>query len=311
MWEKLKNWIKRPHGWGLVLFYLFTVAVIVCSILFSIIGEGKSYSFVGYILYVFAAIALGYTVYTLVIYVPRIKDKIKEKLKKHSFTAKILGNYNYKTALFSLISFGTTVALVLMNLVSLIRYRMLWYGIIAGYYFVLVLFRGGVLFANRKCAKKYEDDEKAYEKSQWQIYLAGGAFLILLEFAMVAAITEMMISRRPTQSGMIMAISNAAYTFYKVGAAIHNLVKARKLSNPVTQALRNLNFADVCMSIVSLTVLMISTFDGENPTEAMLQVKSAVGLAVCAIIIGLATFMIIRASKQLNTFKENVTNGEQ
>lgn len=311
MLKKLLEWIKHPHGWGLVLFYLFTVVSIVGSILFTALWLEESYGFVGYIFYVFAAITLGYTIYTLVIYVPRIKEKIEEKLKKHAFTANIMENYNYKTAVFSLISFGTTIALAVMNLVSLIRYRMLWYGVIAGYYFVLVLFRGGVLLANQKCAKKFENNEKAYEKSKWQIYLASGAFLILLEVAMVAAISEMMISGRPTESGMIMAISNAAYTFYKVGMVIHNLVKARKSSNPVTQSLRNLNFADVCMSIVSLTVLMISTFDGENPTEAMLQVKSAVGLAVCAIIIGLATFMIIRASRQLKTFREETNNGER
>lgn len=311
MFKKLRDWIKRPHGWGLILFYLFTAVCIGGSILFSIIGEGKSYSFVSYIFYVFAAITLGYTVYTIVIYAPKISDKVKENLKKHEFTAKILENYNYKTAVFSLISFGTTVALAVMNLVSLIRYHRLWYGAIAAYYFVLVLFRGCVLLSNRKFRKKYENDEKGYEKSQWRIYLASGAFLILLELSMGLAITEMMISGRPTESGMILAITNAAYTFYKVSMAIHNLVKARKLSNPVTQSLRNLNFADVCMSIVSLTVLMISTFDGEKPTEVMQQVKYAIGLVVCAIIIVLATFMIIKASKKLNTFKEKTINEER
>ncbi|MDE6274686.1 MAG: hypothetical protein K2L87_06535, partial [Clostridiales bacterium] len=98
-----------------------------------------------------------------------------------------------------------------------------------------------------------------------------------LEFAMAGAVTQMMLSERPAQGGEIMAISTAAYTFYKIIMATYNLIKARKLSNPVTQSLRNLNFADACMSVVSLTVLMISTFDSEDTTMAMLFVKATFG----------------------------------
>lgn len=303
MFGKLWEWIKRPHGWALIAFYVFTVISIAGAVVFSIIGHGTSYAFVAYIFYGLAAVTLGYTVYTIVIFVPVIKKKITEKLKAHNFTANVLEDYGYKTVVFALLSFIITVAFASMNLAGAILYRQVWYGAIAAYYFVLILFRGGVLLANKKCAKKFEGNAEKYEKSKWQIYLASGLFLILLEFAMVGAVTQMMLSERPAQSGEIMAITTVAYTFYKITMAIYHLVKARKFNNPVTQSLRNLNFADACMSVVSLTVLMISTFDGETPSAAMLYVKSAVGFAVCALIIALATFMIIKASKRLKSLK--------
>lgn len=238
----------------------------------------------------------------------KIKSKIKEKLNSNEFTASVVSDYDYRTVVFAVLSFVITVAFATINLVSAIRYRLIWYGAIAAYYFVLVFFRGMVLLANKRCAKRYADNADGYEKSKWKIYLASGAFLILLEFAMVAAVTQMMLSERPVQSGQIMAIANATYTFYKITVAIYNLVKAHKLSNPVTQSLRNLNFADACMSIVTLTVLMISTFEGEEGSLSMLFVKSATGFFVCAGIIALATVMIIQACKKLKAFKEETEN---
>lgn len=308
MFKKLWEWIKRPRGWALVPFYIFTAVCIAVAIVLSIIGQNASYGFVAYIFYGLAAITLAYTVYTIVIFVPIIKRNITGKLKANKFTANVLESYDFKTTFFALLSFGFTVAFACMYLVSAIRYKLIWYGAIAAYYFVLILFRGGVLFANKKCAKKLAGDAEKYEKSKWQIYLASGTFLILLEFAMVVAVTQMMLSERPTQSGEIMAIANAAYTFYKTAMAIYNLVKARKFSNPVTQSLRNLNFADACMSVVSLTVLMISTFDDSETTTPMLYVKSTVGFIGCAVIIALAAFMIIKANKKIKSLKGETAN---
>lgn len=305
MFKKLWEWIKRPHGFPLVLFYLITVVFVICTIVFAVIWQGTVYYFVAYIFYAFAAVTLGYTVYTLVVLIPKAKRKLTEKLKTNKFAANVLEDYDFKTKFFALISFGITIAFAVMNLVSAVRYRLIWYGALAAYYFVLILFRGGILYANKKCAHKYADKADVYEKCKLQIYLASGAFLIILEFAMMGAVTQMMLSERPTQSGEIMAITNASYTFYKIIMAICNLVKARKLSDPVTQSLRNLNFADACMSVVSLTVLMISTFDGGDPAEALKTVKCVVGFAVCAIIVALAVFMIIRADKKLKSLTAN------
>lgn len=306
MFRKLWEWIKRPRGWVLIPFYIFTIVCIALAITFSIVGQSTGFSVISYVFYGLAAVTLGYTVYTLVIFVPIIKRKVTEKLKAHEFTANVLEDYDFKTKVFALMSFAITVAFATMNLVSAIRYRLIWYGAIAAYYFVLILFRGAVLFANKKCAGKFADNAEKYEKSKWRIYLSSGAFLILVEFAMVGAVTQLMLSERPTQSGEIMAITNAAYTFYKITMAIVNLVKARKSCNPVTQSLRNLNFADACMSVVSLTVLMISTFEDSDSSAVMEYMKYTIGFVVCAAIIAMAVIMIVRADKKIKSLKEEV-----
>lgn len=308
MLKKAWEWTKHPHGWKLVLFYILTAICIAGAIIFSIVGHETSFDFVAYIFYGFAAVTFGYTVYTVVIFVPIIKRAITEKLKTNKFTSNVLEDYDFKTAVFALLSFGITVAFATINLVSAIRYKLIWYGAIAAYYFVLMLFRGGILLAYKKCVKKFFNDADEYEKSKWRIYLGSGAFLVLLEFAMIGAVTQMMLSERPTQSSEIMAITNATYTFYKIVMSIYNLIKSHKLNNPVTQSFRNLNFAAVCMSIVSLTVLMISTFDRDGSTVEIQYMKYIVGFVMCTVIIAMASFMIIRANKKINELKAEGEN---
>lgn len=299
MFKRLWEWIKYPHGWALLPLYLLTAGCIAGAIVLSIVGQSAGFEIAAYILYAFAAILLGYTIYTIVRYASTAKQNITKKLKSYRFTASVLEDYGFRTAVFALLSFVATVAFATMNLVGAIKYRFVWYGAIAAYYFVLILFRGGVLIAGRKCARKYADDEGAYARRKWQIYLASGVFLVILEFAMAGTVTQMMLSERPAQGGEIMAISTAAYTFYKIIMATYNLIKARKLCDPVTQSLRNLNFADACMSVVSLTVLMITTFDGADTTSFMLYVKAMVGFVACALIVAMATVMILKGTKKL------------
>ena len=302
--NKFFQWLKRPHGAPLALVYVLTVCAVVGASVLAALGTAHLVpEIVSYVVFALAAVLFGYTVYTVVIYVPVIKRKIVGELKKHKFTANILENYGFKTVLFSTVSFGITVAFAVMNFVSAIRYGLIWYYAISAYYAALIIFRGGIILADRKCKKRCGGDAGKYRYFKWKIYLSGGAFLVVVDLSMMGAVTQLLLSRKPMQSGMIMAIANAAYTFLKMGMAIRNLVKARKYDDPVVQALRNINFADACMSVVSLTVLMCTTFDDGASTKEMLYMKCIVGFVACAIITVMASLMIIGAARRLRRFK--------
>lgn len=303
-------WLRRPHGALLALVYVLAAAAVAGSVAVAVLVSHEGYAAgLCYALYGSAAGLLGYTVYTVVIYAPVLKEKGKALLGRNRFTAKILEDFGFKTAVFALFSFSVTLAFTVMNTVSAVRYGSVWYGALAGYYAVLMLLRGGTVGAGALLRRRQEEDA---ERGEWRIYGAGGACLLVLEIAMVAAVTQLMISGRPTQSGQIMAIANAAYTFFKTGMAIRNLVKARKFCSPLTQALRNYGFADACMSIASLTVLMISTFsEGEEEIRSMLYLKSVIGFVACVAIIALATVMLIRSRKRLKERKREKDDGRK
>lgn len=302
--DKLQNFLKRPYGFFLILIYTVTILSCGGAIFLAVKSlDGWFFEVLSYTLYAIAAITLGYSVYTVVIYAPNFKRNITATLKKNSLIAKIMDNYGFKTLIFSLFSFSVTVVFVLFNLVSAIRYRLIWYYAISGYYFVLLLFRGGILLADNKCRKKYSTDQEQLKNKKWRIYLSGGIILSLLEIAMAVAVTEMMLSKRPIESGMIMAIANATYTFYKMSMATYNLIKAKKYNDPSVQALRNINFADACMAIVSLTVTMLSTFGENDLDNGLIVIKACVGFAACTTIIAMAILMIERAVKEIKSYK--------
>lgn len=304
--NKFLQWLKRPHGFLLALVYVVTVLSAVAAIVVSIVPtESVVVEMLSYLLYAIAAISLGYTVYTLVLYGPSLKSNVTSWLKKNKLVANVMENYGFSTLFFSVVSVAITLAFAVMNLVSAFKYRLLWYAAISAYYVLIILLRGGIVAADVKCGKKYAANSNTLNRRRVQIYLGCGVALIVLELAMGVAVTEMVLSRRPIQSGQIMTIANAAYTFYKLTMALLNLLKARRQCNPTVQALRNVNFADACMSMVSLTVIMLATFGG---TENLMVIKALSGFAACAVTLALAVYMTVKGTKQLKNTKGDVVD---
>lgn len=304
--EELIKKLKRPKGFFLFLVYFFAFAFGGVSVYLAVRGEAEGLlGLLSYPVYALAALFLSYGVYAAVIYFPLLKGKCESFLKSNELAGKIAYNYDFKTLVFSSCSFAVTVAFAIMNLVSAFLYGLLWYAAIAAYYFILIAYRGGIILFDLKRRKKKAEQGDCYELGSWLAYRSGGSVFLLLEVAMGLAVTETVLLRRPIRTGEIMAIANAAYAFYKMSMAIYNLVKSKKHNNPVVQALRNVNFADACMSMVSLTVILLTTF-GEG--SDLMVIKALVGFSACAAIAYIAIAMIARSSKQIKIIRERMKN---
>ena len=217
------------------------------------------------------------------------------------FYGRVKSEYGLKTTVFALISLAASVAFATMNGVIALGERSLWYGALAIYYILLILFRGATIVADR-LSKRLCGDETAYACARNKIYLGCGAFLVIVQIAMCLAVTQMVMYGTPVRGGMIYAIATATYAFYKIIMAIVHLVKAKKYADPVSQALRNLNFADACMSMASLTVLMLAVFDSGEDGTFSITIKACVGFAACIAVLFVASAMIIKA---VHAIKEN------
>lgn len=143
---------------------------------------------------------------------------------------------------------------------------------------------------------------------RYSIVTQGGIFLLVIDVVMAAVITQTIVSHRPVTGGTVMAITNAAYVFYKMSLSVYHLVKAKRNADPVAQALRNLNFADACMSLVSLTVLMYAVFSENSSATETLFVQSAVGFTVCIVLILTACLMIIKANRILRRKQQTLSD---
>lgn len=203
----------------------------------------------------------------------------------------IKGDYGRKTLAIAVISAVITPGFAAFNLYTAVIGGALWYYALAAYYLVLLLYRMGVLTAVAACKKRCGSDGERYDGARRRIGLFGGIVLLLLEIAMAVVVTITTIYPRDAAMGTIPAITTATFTFYKLTMAIINAVKAKRLRDPVAEALRAATLADACMAIASLTAVMLDSFGGGDDS-ASLALKAQAGFAACAATITIAVFLI-------------------
>ena len=91
---------------------------------------------------------------------------------------------------------------------------------------------------------------------------------------------------------MIPAISIAAYTTLKIVMASVNLKKSKKTSDILIKELRNINFIDALMSVLTLQNTLI-TVKGENNRPEMFKLSAVTSAIILAVII-ILTIMNMR-----------------
>ncbi len=296
-WKKTIQFLKNPNLYLLCGNWALTLAGIVGCIVLVSLGYMGVFSI---IVYVISAISLSYSIYTAVLFAPTLKERFDKVLQKNDFTHKLSKDYSFRTLIFATCSFIINIGFVVFNLVLAILSRTVWYGSLAGYYFLLSILRGGVFFGEKK-AKELAKDETEYQLRRWKNYKICGIALFVLDIVMAGAVTLMVLLQKPSNYTDIMAIAFAAYSFYKIILAIYNIFKARKTKDAQIQSFRNISLADAAVSLLSLQVTMVATFsvDGEN----MALLNALTGAFVCLLTIGIGVFMIINGDKELKKYK--------
>lgn len=212
-------------------------------------------------------------------------------------------DYSRKTLFWATLALLVNVMFVIFNAVLAALNSSAWYAALAGYYTALILLRGGIVLAARRLNQRpYTAGGRAV--AEWKIHIASGAFLFAFELAMAVAVTEMVLGDRPVHSGEISAIATAAYTFYKAVMAIIHLVRARRHGGAVAQSLRAVNIADACISMVSLTALLIATFgDGAG----MFAMKACVGFGAVSVTALMAVWMLVSGGRRLRLARKSAS----
>ena len=97
----------------------------------------------------------------------------------------------------------------------------------------------------------------------------------------------------------LMIYAVATYTFYKLGMAIRNMIKARKEKSLLLVTLRNISYADALVSILSLQTALFVAFGQDS--EAIIPIFDALtGAGVCLMIFVLGVYMVYRSKNVLS-----------
>ena len=254
-----------------------------------------------YIAYGVSAVFSVYTIYSLPRFIPKIKEMMLERAKSHPFANSLLTSYGFRTVAFSVLSFVINIGFAVFNAVLGVITLSYWYAIFACYYIFLSVLRGVILVGSCQAKKRAAGDETVYSVYKLKLYRMCGIFLLTLELALAAAVSLMILSTRPTEYSEIMAITSAAYTFYKIIFAIVNVFKVRRLQDPMLQCFRNINLTDAAVSLLTLQVTLVAVFSDER-TEMMNILNAVTGFIVCALTVVMGILMIVRSTIRLKNF---------
>lgn len=277
--------------------WIIYLAAAVVSVL-SVVQSQKNLlpDFIGIVVYILAAISL--TMAGICLYKDVIKGAAGRVLmlgKKTVFGAHFLEGYRFRTVLTTLPSFVINVVYTIYNGVIGVLNQSSWFIAMAVYYSLLGLMRYQAVNTERKISKM--EDQKRIREAELAVIKIDGLLLLVLNLALSGVVLLTIAKGRARSYPDIIAISIAAYTFYKITMAVINMVKVRKMQSPILITIRNIGVADALVSMLTLQMTMLASFQETGSLDAD-RMNGMTGMAVCVLIAALGISMIYYARKR-------------
>ncbi len=269
--------------------YILQILFTVFSMIYLFIYNGKD-GFISYPLYVI----MFYFIICISIKTYLIIKKIYIKL----FNTKYLSIYKkdlilkYKISLYS--STIINIIYAIFKILTGIIYKSNWLISFGIYYILLSILRVSIVKEERNKSKNKISENKKYMFVGELILF----FNLILSIIIAIAIKEKII----ITYSMWIVIAIAAYTFYILTTNIINIFRYKKLNSPIISASKIINFIISLVSLLSLEIVMLSTFGSNESIRMKSTFISLTGIGVCLIITSISIYMIVKSRKII---KEN------
>lgn len=173
-----------------------------------------------------------------------------------------------------------------------------WFYAMAGYYFLLAAMR---LMLGQHMRAHLPGKEK---QTEWQKYRLCGVGLGLMNLALSVVVLYFVRHLRVIHHHPITVIAMATYTFGALTLAIVNVIRYRRYLSPACSAAKGLSLAAASVSMLSLENAMLITF-GKSDQQLFRKIMlGASGAAVSLLLLSMAAYMVIHASRELKRLNE-------
>ena len=298
--KRLKAILKKIF----VLPPLPTVLIAVPSFLFVFVVLSLGvHSVLAYAAYILSAYAMIVTITGFPGVIPAVKKKVEgssllQKIRSHPLGNRLLGDAVFRSEITLHGGLFVNLLYVALNLFSGIRYRSAWFIALAVYYVLLSVMR--ILLVRYMHRKPIGEDIP----SEFRYYRTCGIILLFMNQALVGIVVYMINQNRGFSYPGMLIYAMAAYTFYITILAIVNLVKFRKHGSPVLSASKVISLTAALVSMLSLETAMIAQFGVDQPAFRRTMIAVSGG-CICAIVLAMAVFMIVKATRQLRAIDSN------
>jgi len=293
--KKLGKAILFPHIAIMLLLIPIATVLLVCSMVF--IGTESPIAYVSYVLSAYTLTIWCFKLPRLIAYIKAFKNENKYA-RRWQDDARLRVN----SSLYGSLAWNALYGLFQLWLGFF--HHTFWFYSLGIYYICLGVMRFFLLLHTRK----YAPGERM--RSELVRYRACGWVFLLMNLALTLIVFFMIYWNRTFEHHMITAIAMAAYTFTSFTFAIISVVKYKKYNSPVFSAAKAISFAAACVSMLTLTSTLLTTFSDE--TMGVFEQKmmlGSVGGAVSVVVVAMAVRMIVKSTRKLKELESEITHG--
>lgn len=290
--KKIGKSLLFPHIVIMIILLPIAIALLVYSMMF--LSSETPIAIASYAL----------SAYTLVIWcvrIPQLITAIKTLKKENKYIKNWVGDVRLRMNVSLYGSFIWNVAYAVFQLCLGLYHSSFWYYSMAVYYIFLAAMR----FHLSRHTRKYETGEKLRE--EFVRYRNCGIVFLVMNLALSLLIFFMVYWNRTVIHHEITTIAMATYTFTTFILAIINLVKYRKYNSPVYSASKIISLVAACVSMLTLTSTMLTTFGEADGILFRKTMLGALGSVISLFTITIAIYMIIRANRSLKQLGFNIS----
>lgn len=217
----------------------------------------------------------------------KIKQKVFNKVEKSNIGRKWLGKVGDVIILNAVVGFFCNLLFAFYNGALGILSHSLWFVTMCAYYIILSTMRfAAVLYG-----------VKSGSASDRFVMRLSGILLAMLSFVLTGVIHISLSQNIAVKYDEIAMITIATYTFYKITMAVIRAAKHKKKPSSLHMVIRNIGYAEVAASVISLQRSMIASFGGMS-AESAHTLNVLTGAVVCLFVLLLGIALIIRSGKR-------------
>lgn len=283
----LKNIIFPNTIFALILFPLAIGILLYSMIKF---GSESIYSIISYAL-------SFYALTVLCIKIPSIIKVIRKFKSENKYYLKYKEDVNLRINISLYASLVLNISYSVFQLCLGLYHNSFWFYSMAVYYILLSLVR----FYLVNYTKQYKPGDKVL--LEYKKYNFCGWIMLLMNTAVTVIIFFIIHFDRTFYHHQITTIALAAYTFLTFSLSIYNFIKYRKYNSPVYSAAKTINLICACVSMMTLTTTMLTTFGNNDVLKFKKVLLGIVGGLVSVFILATSIQIIVYTRKKIKEIK--------
>ena len=287
-WKEFGRKLLFPPAWVTVLLTIFcTVALVVIFV------NGWDMSPVAYVSYVLSFYTLTVVCVACWKVFPGYYRAMNFRMHANPYIDRYMTDAVFKSNVGLYRSLAINLIYVIVNMISGYVYQTYWFVIFAVYYTIIAIMR---FLLVRYVGKNPIGDNRFGELKRARLC---ACILLTVNLALSGAVLMMVYFDRGFQYQGILIYVIALYTFYITTTAIIDMVKYRKYKSPVMSITKVIKMTSAMFSMLFLETAMFAQFGADTSQEVKRIMIMATGAGICVIVVSMAIYMIVQASKEI------------